>query len=84
MRRILPKGTSFEDLNQFEVAYIASHINSVPRASLGGASPLQLAHTRIKEELLEELGLGLIDPDEICLKPSLLTDLRRDMGRSNH
>lgn len=72
VRRILPKGTSFQDLTRSDAALLASHVNSMPRASLGGASPFDLAHHVIPRELLEGLGLEHIAPDNVVLKPSLL------------
>jgi IS30 family transposase len=77
IRRILPKGTSLDGISPLEVAHIASHINSAPRPSLGGASPFELACVRINNKTLEKLGLSLVHPDKVCLKPSLLEDLRR-------
>ncbi len=43
LRCILPKGTSFEYLTQWDVNLIVNHINSTPRASLNGMTPYQLA-----------------------------------------
>lgn len=73
VRRILPKGTSFQDLTRGDAALISSHVNSMPRASLGKASPFDLAHHVIPGELLEGLGLEHIAPDDVVLRPSLLT-----------
>ena len=73
VRRILPKGTSFDDLTRRDAALLASHVNSMPRASLRGASPFDLAHHVIPRELLEGLGLEHIAPDKVVLRPSLLT-----------
>jgi IS30 family transposase len=73
VRRIVPKGTSFQNLTRSDATLIASHVNSMPRASLGGASPFDLAHHVIPEELLEGLGLEHIAPDRVVLRPSLLT-----------
>ena len=72
VRRILPKKTSFDSLTRSDAALIASHVNSMPRAALGGASPFDLAHHVIPKELLEGLGLEHVAPDDVVLKPSLL------------
>ena len=72
LRRIVPKGTSLDGFTRRDAALVASHVNSMPRASLGGASPFDLAHHVIPRELLEGLGLEHIAPDEVVLRPSLL------------
>jgi IS30 family transposase len=74
LRRIVPKGTSLDGFTRRDAALLASHVNSMPRASLGGASPFDLAHHVIPKELLEGLGLEHIAPDDVVLKPSLLTE----------
>lgn len=73
LRRVVPKGTSLDGLTRRDAALVASHVNSMPRPSLGGASPFDLAHHVIPKELLEGLGLEHIAPDEVLLRPSLLT-----------
>ena len=73
VRKILPKKrTSFDTLTQFDVATVFSHINSVLRPSLGGASPMALAMAIFPRGFFEELGLELIPTTDLCLKPSLL------------
>jgi len=73
LRRIVPKGTSLDGFTRRDAALLASHVNSMPRASLGGASPFDLAHHVMPGKLLEGLGLEHIAPDDVVLKPSLLT-----------
>ena len=72
VRRILPKGTSLDGLTRQDAALLASHVNSMPRPALGGASPFDLARHILPAELLEGLGLEHIAPDAVVLKPSLL------------
>ena len=43
LRMVLPKGTSFEFLTQWDVNLIVNHINSTPRESLGGRTPYSVA-----------------------------------------
>ena len=43
LRMVLPKGTSFEFLTQWDLNLIAGHINSMPRESLGGRTPYSIA-----------------------------------------
>jgi IS30 family transposase len=73
LRRIVPKGTSLDWLTKRDAALLASHVNSMPRASLRGASPFDLAKLVLPQELLEGLGLEHIAPDKVVLRPSLLT-----------
>jgi IS30 family transposase len=72
IRRILPKGTAFNDLTAEDMALVMSHVNSMPRASLGGKSPMELAMEHLPERLFRDLGLMLIRSDKIILKPHLL------------
>ncbi len=39
IRRILPKGTSFDKLTQEQVTLMMYHINNYARENLGGKSP---------------------------------------------
>lgn len=72
IRRIIPKGTSLEELTEVDVAILTSHINSVPRKTLGGKSPMQLAMQHLPEDFFKEYGLELIPSDKVVLKPKLL------------
>ena len=71
-RKIVPKGTSIDRITNYELAKIFSHINSTPRRSLFGVSPMQLAMEVLPKEFFDELGLSLIPPDKVILNPSLL------------
>lgn len=71
-RKIVLKGESIDALSKHDIAKIFSHINSTPRRSLFGMSPMQLAMEILPIEFFEELGLKLIPPDDITLNPSLL------------
>lgn len=72
IRRVLPKGTSFEGLTPWDVATVCSHVNSYPRRSLGGRSPLAAAARLVPKRLLDELGIVHMRPDEVVLRPELL------------
>lgn len=74
LRRIIPKGTSIEGLTRRDAALVTSHLNSMPRPSLSGACPFDLAQHVLPARLLEGLGLEHIAPDDVVLKPSLLTE----------
>ena len=71
-RKIVPKGTSIDTLSNYDLAIVFSHINSTPRRSLFGASPMQLALEVLPKEFFDELGLSLIPTDEVILSPNLL------------
>jgi hypothetical protein len=69
---ILPKGTSFEFLTQWDVNLIVNHINSAPRESLGGKTPYEMALESFGESTLKVLQLRPIAPDEVNLTPKLI------------
>ncbi len=72
LRMVLPKGTSFEFLTQWDVNLIVNHINSTPRESLDGKTPYELAEKRFGIELLKAFQLKPIAPDEVNLTPKLI------------
>ena len=72
LRMIIPKGTVFTNLSQWDLKKAVNHINSAPRASLDGRTPYQLALERFGPEILETLQLRLISPDDVMLSPKLL------------
>ena len=72
LRMVLPKGTSFEFLTQWDVNLITSHINSTPRESLGGKTPYHAALETMGEDVLNAFQLRPIAPDEVNLTPKLI------------
>lgn len=73
LRKILVKGKSdFDRLSFGDVSEISSHVNSYPRASLGGATPFMLASQVLPKELLDSLGVRQVPPDEVMMSPRLL------------
>lgn len=72
IRKICPKGTSFDHLAQKDVDLMMSHINSTIRESLGGHSPFEMACMMLPKELLDHFGLQQIEPDNVILTPKLL------------
>lgn len=74
LRRVLPKGTSFEGLTQPDIDLICSHINSYARKNLCGATPFEAAPAGFcTDGIMNALGLCRIEPDDINLTPGLLT-----------
>lgn len=72
LRMVLPKGTSFEFLTQWDVNLIVSYINSTPRESLGGKTPYSVAFETMGEDVLNAFQLRPIAPDEVNLTPKLI------------
>lgn len=72
IRKILPKGKSFDGFTQADINRMMSHINSYSRAKLGDKSPLEMFGFLFGWDTIDKLGLWHIEPNEILLKPSLL------------
>ena len=72
LRMVLPKGTSFDFLTQWDVNLIVNHINSTPRESLGGKTPYNVALETLGEEVLKAFQLKPIEPDKVSLTPKLI------------
>ena len=72
LRCIIPKGTTIDGFNQNDLLLATNHVNSYCRKSLFGKSPYQQAIECISEDFFIYLGLELIAPDQVILKPSLL------------
>ena len=72
LRRILPKGTSFDDLTQEEIRLLSCHLNSVPREILHNGTPFACFTGEYEKKLLDLLTCSPVPPDEVCLKPALL------------
>ena len=73
LRRVLPKGSSFDDLTQADIDLACSHINSYTRKSLGGATPFEVAPTGFcGDGIYKALGLRVIKARDINLTSGLL------------
>lgn len=72
IRRILPKGTSFDELNQDDINLIMSHINSYKRKKLNNVSPITLFNTIYGKEIIDRLNVQEIEPNQINLSANLL------------
>lgn len=72
IRRIIPKGTTFNKLTTSDVNLICCHINSVLRENLDNKSPFDLMVSADEKKLLAALNLSLVPPDEVILKPKLI------------
>lgn len=72
IRRILPKGTSFDELTQEQINRMMNHINSYRRANLGDNSPYEMFRLFYGQKILDALGAVFIRPNDIILRPELL------------
>ena len=72
IRRILPKGKSFDELTQDDVNLMMSHVNSYTREKLNDKTPFDTFGFLYGYDVLNLLGLSRIAANEILLKPSLL------------
>ncbi|MGB4439152.1 MAG: IS30 family transposase [Sedimentibacter sp.] len=72
IRKILPKGTSFDNLTQDDISLMMSHINSYSREKLNNKSPFDTFGFLYGYDVLEKLGIRNIEANEIFLIPALL------------
>lgn len=72
IRRILPKGSSFDDLTQEDIFLMMDHINSYKRKKLNDRSPYETFSFYYGEDLLKKLGCSPVASESIILKPKLL------------
>ena len=72
LRMVLPKGTSFEFLTQWDVNLIVNNINSTPREILSGRTPYEVALETLGEDILKAFQLKPIEPDKVNLTPKLI------------
>lgn len=72
IRRVLPKGTSFDNLTQEDINLLMSHINSYKRKKLNDSSALELFNLLYGEIIASKLGIIYIESNSINLTNSLL------------
>ena len=72
LRRILPKGTSFNELKQEDINLVMSHINSYKRKKLNNKSPYFMFSYIYGKDAIDKLGIIEIDPNNINLSNSLI------------
>lgn len=72
IRRILPKGTSLDNLTQEDINLMMSHINSYKRKKLNNCSPLQLFSIMYGKNIAIQFGIVEIDSNNINLSENLL------------
>ena len=72
IRRVLPKGTSFNHLEQGDISLMMNHINSYKRKKLNNRTPYETFSFYHGEEVLHKLGCSPVAASDIMLKPALL------------
>jgi IS30 family transposase len=72
IRKVLPKGTSFDNLKQEDISFMMDNINSYSRPSLNDKTPYEVFRFIFGEAAIKKLGSKLIPANDICLTPSLL------------
>ena len=72
IRRILPKGSSFNHLTQEYISLMMNHINSYKRKKLNNRSPYETFSFYHGEEVLTKLECAPVAASDIMLKPTLL------------
>lgn len=73
VRDILPNKRKLDKLTQEDLDLMFSHINSVPRACLGGRTPYEVFTYFYGDEVLKKLNLQKIEKDTVTLQPYLLS-----------
>lgn len=72
IRRIVPKGKSWDPFTQKDINLMMSHINSYARKKLNDKSPLLLFSTLYGKNIPKIFHISHIDADDINLTPALL------------
>lgn len=72
IRRVIPKGVSFNQLTQADVSLMMDHINSYGRKKLNDKSPHESLSFFFSNDTLDKLGAHRIARNDIILLPSLL------------
>ena len=72
IRDIIPKKQNMKNLTQDKLNLMFSHINSVPRKSLGGKTPYEAFEFFYGKETLDKLNIQKIEKDKVTLQPYLL------------
>ena len=71
IRMVLPKGKSFDHLDQSDITRLACHINSYIRKKLNERHPISVFSFFHGDEILQKIGISAIPPGEVNLSPSL-------------
>lgn len=85
LRKVLPKGRgiSFDALTDEDARLLMSHVNSEPRPSLGGLSPMRMlkaADAALAEKLFCLLGIREVPIEGLDLTPGLISEAHAGRG----
>ncbi|MCF0104204.1 MAG: IS30 family transposase [Eggerthellaceae bacterium] len=85
VRKILPKRQkiSFDLLDNFDMSQLMSHLNSQPRESLGGKTPIQMFKFitgSTGEKISDLLGIEEVNFDDLDLRPEMINKERQLRG----
>ena len=72
IRRILPKGSSFDELTQQDIQLMMSHINSYSRKKLNNRTPFQSFSHFYGKHIPALLGIIPVEANKVNLSPTLL------------
>lgn len=72
LRRVLAKGTSFDDLTQADIDKVMSHVNSMIRGEYGDRTAAARFAELFGRDTLALLGIREIQPEDVCLTQSLV------------
>lgn len=72
LRKVLPKGRSLENFTQQDINIVLSHVNSLIRRSLNDVPAITLFETIYGKDILEKLGIKLINKNAVHLLPDLI------------
>ena len=73
-RYVLPKGYSFNNLNQEHFNKITSHVNSLKRKSTDFSTPIEKFYAFFGKDILDKLNITLIEPNDVILTHELIKD----------
>nr|WP_315021149.1 hypothetical protein [uncultured Aminipila sp.] len=71
IRYVIPKGNTFDLLNEESVVKLMNHINSTSRPRLNERTPMELAELLLEDKVKEKLKLAIIPGDDVYLTPEL-------------
>ena len=71
IRRIIPKGISFNDYNQDDINLMINHINSVKRDSLSGDNPYTLMKEFLPQKIIDLFDIKEFNQKDIILNKKL-------------
>jgi IS30 family transposase len=72
LRKVLPKGTSLQSMDDATLTTICSHVNSTIRKGCGNVSPIEMAMLCLPQALFDNLGLELIQAKDVISAPGIL------------